>query len=134
MTSVPAVLSIVSDRDKVIVFGGKQLKAGGEDIFPDNVKTQAFVTQSGPDHTPNIGLSISIEHGELHGPCSTAAHFQNQDEIIDLTDSYSLNFGVPLNKVRVETFLDKLSSLQPQFRAPSITDANKKGMFSLLAF
>lgn len=131
MTSVPAVISIVSDRDKVIVFGGNQLKAGGEHLFPENGKTQAFVTQSGPDHTPNIGFSISIEHGELHGPCSTAAHFQSQGEIIELTDSYSLIFGVPLNKVRIETFLDELSSLQPQFRAPSITAANKKGMFSL---
>lgn len=131
MTSVPAVICIESDGDNVIVFGGKQLKAGGGDLFPDSVKTQAFVTQSGPDHTPNIGLSISIEHGELHDPCSTAAHFQSQGEIIELTDSYSLIFGVPLRKVRVETFPTKLFSLQPQFRAPSIADANEKGMFSL---
>lgn len=131
MTSVPAVISIASDGGKIILFGGKQLKAGGKDLFPDNVKTQVFVRQSGPDHTPNIGFHVSKEYGELHGPCSTAAHFQAQGEIIEPTDSYRLFFGVSLNKVKVGTFPDKLFFLSPDFSAPSVIDANRKGMFSL---
>lgn len=134
MTSVPAVISIVSDGDKVIVFGGKQLKAGGKDLFPDNVKTQVFVAQSGPDHVPYVGFEFSAEHGELHGPCSTGVHFRAQGEIIGPTDSYSLSFGASLDKVRVGIVRNKLSTLPPEFKAPSVIDANKKGMFLLWAF
>lgn len=128
MTSVPAVISIVSDGDKVIVFGGKQLKAGGEDLFPNNVKTQVFVAQSGPDHIPCVGFELSTEHGTLHGPCSTGVHFQAQGETIKSTDSYSLSFGVSLDKVKVGTVRDKFSTRSPEFKAPPVIDANKKGM------
>ncbi|KAK7706582.1 hypothetical protein SLS64_007413 [Diaporthe eres] len=127
MASVPAVISIVSEGGKIILFGGKQLEAGGENLFPDNFKTQVFVSQSGPDHIPNIGFHVSKEYGERHGPCSTAVHFQAQGEIIEPTGSYDLFFGVSLNKVKVGTFTDKPVMLPPEFAAPSVIDANRKG-------
>lgn len=130
-TTAPAVMGIMLDDGTIAVFGGKQLKAGGQHLFPKNVETKVFVIQSGPDHSPHVGFVMSMEHGELHGPCSTGAHFEAQGDIIRPVSSYNLFLGASLNKVTVRPFLDRLSTLPDKHLAPSVVDANKKGTFLL---
>lgn len=133
-TTVPAIIGIMPDGDNIMVFGGKQLKAAGKYLFPDNVRTNVFVTQSGPDHVPCVGFEFSVEHGELHGPSSMRAHFEGQVEFKH-TRSYKLSFLRPIKGANVVAFKladstaddEELDTLPSKFVVPSITDANKKG-------
>lgn len=133
----PALIGILSDdRIPVSLFGGSQLKAGEDYLFPCHVKTQVFVSQSGYDHTPCIGFELFVEHGELHGPCSTATHFDADFEI-KATNSYKLSFVVPVKASKVMFFKldpvadeEDLDTLPSVFLPHSIIDANKKGMLS----
>lgn len=130
-TTAPAVMGIMLDDDTIAVFGGKQLKARGQHLFPENVETKVFVSQSGPDHTPHVGFIMSMEHGELHGPCSTGAHFEAQGDIIRPVSSYNLFLGASLNKVTVRASPDRPFTLPAKPLAPPVVDANKKGAFLL---
>lgn len=137
--SVPAVVSIKLDDGNSILFGGRQLKAGDKFLFPNNFKTEVFVTQSGPDHTPHIGFSISIDHGELDSPY-TGAHFEVQTEIKP-TKSYNLSFVAPVNKAHLMVRKlpysiaddDDLATISSRLVDQSILHANKNGMYLVLS-
>lgn len=120
-----------------MMLGGRQLKASGENLFPENVKTNVFVSQSGYGHNPCVGFELTVEHGELQGPCSTATHYEAQG-VVKATNSYKLLFTGPLKGAKVvaleladSTADEKLQSLPSEAMLQSIIDANKKGMSSL---
>lgn len=139
-TNAPAIIGIVPDDDNVMVLGGRQLKAGDEDLFPENVKTTVFVSQSGYGHSPCVGFELTAEHGELYGPCSTATHYEVQG-VIKAADSYKLSFVRPLKGAGVVAFNladstadEKLQTLPSEVVPQPIIDANNKGMFSPRTF
>lgn len=139
-TNAPAIICIMPEDDNVMMLGGRQLKAGDEYLFPEHVKTNVFVSQSGYGHNPCVGFEFTVEHGEVHGPFSTATHYEVQSEI-KAANSYKLSFVGPLKGARVVAFKlagstadEKLETLPSEAVPQSIIDANKKGMSSLCTF
>ncbi|KAG6357174.1 hypothetical protein INS49_015052 [Diaporthe citri] len=135
-TNAPAIIGIMTDDDNVMMLGGRQLKAGDEYLFPKNVKTSVFVNQSGyghNGHNPRVGFECIAEHGELHGPCSTATHYEVQADV-KAANSYKLLFVGPLKGATVIAFKlagsaadEELETLPSEAVPQSIIDANKKG-------
>lgn len=140
-TKYPAIISVVLGDGKVKLFGGNQLKAAdGETLFPGNTKTQVFVAQNGPDHTPHIGFTLLLDHGELRGSGSTATYFDVSMPEIKPTTTYKLPIAGPLKKATITaasldsgTDAGKLVTLPRNAVHQSIIDANNKGLFLFMA-
>lgn len=130
--SAPAVIRITPNDGQAILIGGKQLRDGDGNLFPQNVETAVFITQSGPDHSPHIGFNVSIDHGELDSP-HTGAHFEVQTETKS-TKRYKLSFVAQVKKANLK--VGELPDCSPDRDesgtiAPRLiqVNANKNGMF-----
>ncbi|KAJ0116080.1 hypothetical protein J7T55_005026 [Diaporthe amygdali] len=137
--TVPALIGVIDDEENVLLFGGKQLKAGSEYFFPDNLKTQLFVNQTGPDHAPHVGVLISIDHGELDSPY-TGTHFDAQANN-QATTAYRLCLSVLVKEAKLIPAklsdstdggdFKKLATIPSEYLPQSVADVQNKGMSSV---